>query len=101
MVCRGVLLVMMAVSLSGCIFPCVACDSAVAIKVSVTDERGMPYRDCWVEMLDRQGPADLNKSTISEDSKFVAGFVLPGPAWVIPPSRLRVGRKESDETFTT
>jgi hypothetical protein len=97
MICRGLMLVMIAASLSGCIG---MGETYARINVRVVDERGAPYRDgaCRVELLSSESRQVLDKSTI--DSKLPPGFVL-GVFMVPSAYRLRIACEESDETFTT
>jgi hypothetical protein len=66
------------------------------IAGSVTDERGVPYKECRLELLNADKRLVFDHRPIS--SEFKVSFVIaPGPAWY----PLRIACKESDETFTT
>jgi len=95
-VCRRLLLLLIAMPLPACI-PWLIGDSMVRFKGSVTDERGVAYQDCQLELLD--GPDRLVVDRRPIASKFDVTFVHGGPGQASYP--LRIACKESAETFTS
>jgi hypothetical protein len=72
-------------------------NGAARIKAVVTDERGQPYRQCQIELLNTEDKRVLNYSKESGTS-FITTFLLsPKPKLYL----LRIACEGSDQTFTS
>jgi len=70
-------------------------DGAARIKATVTDERGQPYRECRIELLDDAKRVVADRK---ESGTFMTTFVLaPTPALYL----LRIACEGSNQTFTS
>ena len=77
------------------LFAQIIADGAARIKASVTDERGQPYRECRIELLDDAKRVVADRK---ESGTFMTTFVLaPTPALYL----LRIACEGSNQTFTS
>src|SRR5262245_44802632 len=71
-------------------------DGAARIKAAVTDERGQPYRECRIELLNADDKRVLEYT--KKFGTFITTFILsPEPELYL----LRIACEGSDQTFTS